>query len=99
VLIVDAKVAAISVDTNIRYEGGTNSAGEFYLTHLLPGTYRIEIEKLGFKKLVRPDVFLHVQDALEIDLQMVLGSASETVTVQSRAPVIDAESTFGQHGN
>src|SRR5690242_14058757 len=92
-LIVDAKVAAISVDTNIRYEGGTNSAGEFYLTNLLPGTYRIEIEKPGFKKLVRPDVLLHVQDALEIDLQMVLGSASETVTVQSEVPVIDAEST------
>jgi len=92
-LIVDAKVAAISVDTNIRYEGVTNSAGEFYLTNLLPGTYRIEIEKPGFKKLARPDVFLHVQDALEIDLQMVLGSASETVTVQSGVPVIDAEST------
>jgi hypothetical protein len=38
----------------------TNSAGEVYLTNLLPGTYRIEIEKPGFKKLVRPDVFLHV---------------------------------------
>ena len=36
-LIVGAKVAAISVDTNIRYEGVTNSAGEFYLTNLLPG--------------------------------------------------------------
>ena len=63
-LIVGAKVAAISVDTNIRYEGGTNSAGEFYLTNLFPGAYRIEIEKPGFKKLVRPDVFLQVQDAL-----------------------------------
>jgi Carboxypeptidase regulatory-like domain/TonB dependent receptor len=92
-LIVGARVAAISVDTNIRYEGVTNSAGGFYLTNLLPGTYRIEIEKPGFKKLVRPSVFLHVQDALEIDLQMVLGSASETVTVQSGVPVIDAEST------
>lgn len=92
-LIVDAKVAAISVDTNIRYEGVTNGAGEFYLTNLLPGTYRVEIEKPGFKKLVRSDVSLHVQDALEIDLQMVLGSVSETDTVQSEAPLIDAEST------
>lgn len=92
-LIVDARVTAINVDTNSRYEGVTNSAGEFYLTTLLPGTYRIEVEKPRFKKLIRPDVVLHVQDALEIDLQMVLGSASETVTVQSEAPVIDAEST------
>jgi hypothetical protein len=37
--------------------------------------------------------FFTFQGALEIDLQMVLGSASETVTVQSGVPVIDAEST------
>jgi hypothetical protein len=92
-LIVDAKVAVISTDTNIRYEDATNSSGEFYFTNLLPGTYRIEIEKPGFKKLIKPDFFLHVQDALEIDLQMTLGSASETVTVQSGVPLVDAEST------
>jgi len=91
-LIVGAKVAAISADTNIRYEDVTNSSGEFYLTNLLPGTYRIEIEKPGFKKLIKPDINLHVQDALDIDLQMTLGSASETVTVQSGVPLVDTES-------
>jgi hypothetical protein len=92
-LIVGAKVAAISADTNIRYEDVTNSSGEFYLTNLLPGTYRIEIEKPGFKKLIKPDINLHVQDALDIDLQMTLGSASETVTVQSGVPLVETEST------
>ena len=65
-VIVDAKVAAINVGTNVRYEGATNGAGEYYLTNLPPGNYRIEIEKAGFQKLIKPDVILHVQDALAI---------------------------------
>ncbi len=91
-LIVGAKVAAVSSGTSFRYEAVTNGSGEYYLTNLPPGNYRIEIEKTGFKKLIKPDVVLHVQDALEIDFQMTLGSASESITVGAGAPLVDAES-------
>ena len=82
-LIADAEVAAIGAGTNVRYSTDTNAAGEYYLANLPPGSYRIEIEKPGFRKLIRPDVILHVQDALEIDLEMTLGAASETITVEA----------------
>src|SRR5467141_585525 len=91
-VIVDAKVAAISVDTNVHYEGATNSSGEYYLTNLSPRSYRIEIEKTGFQKLIKPDVMLHVQDALELNFQMTLGSASESITVEAGAPMVNTES-------
>ena len=90
-LIVGAKIAAISVGTNIRYEVVTNSSGEFYLTNMLPGTYRIEIEKAGFKKLIKTDVALHVQDSPEINFEMTLGSASETITVEAGAPAVNTD--------
>src|SRR5262249_39363821 len=80
-LIVDAKVAAISAATNVRYETTSNGSGEYYLANLPPGPYRLEIEKPGFKKLIKPDVILHVQDALDIDFEMTLGSARESITV------------------
>jgi len=66
--------------------------GEYYLTSLPPNSYRIEIEKAGFKRLVKPDVDLYVQDALEIDFEMTLGAASETVTVEAGAPLVNTES-------
>jgi hypothetical protein len=91
-LIVGAKVAAVSASTNVRYEDVTDSSGEFYLRNLLPGTYRIEVEKSGFKKLIKPDVGFHVQDALEINFEMTLGSASEIVTVEAGAPAMNTES-------
>jgi hypothetical protein len=90
--IADAGIAAINEGTNVRYETTTDGLGEYYLTNLPPNSYRIEIEKAGFKKLIKPDVILHVQDALDIDFEMALGAGSETVTVEAGAPLVNTES-------
>jgi hypothetical protein len=83
-VIAEAKVAAVNTGTNFRYESTTNTAGEYTLANLPPGTYRMEVEKSGFRKLVRPNVILHMQDALAIDFEMAVGSVSDSVTVQAR---------------
>src|SRR5713226_6118744 len=69
-----------------------NNSGEYYLTNLPPGVYQIEIGKTGFKKLIKPDVILHVQDAIEVNFELTLGSASETVIVHTGAPLVNTES-------
>jgi hypothetical protein len=91
-LIVDARVSVICAVTNVRYEDVTNGSGEYYFANLPPNSYRLEIQKSGFKKAVKPDVILHVQDALRIDLQMTLGDVSETVMVESGARLVNTES-------
>ncbi len=91
-LIVDAKVVVISAGTNVRAETTTNGSGEYYFANLAPAVYRIEIEKPGFKRLVKPDLILHVQDALKLDFKMTLGDVSETVTVEAGAPLVNTES-------
>jgi hypothetical protein len=91
-VIVDAKVAAINAGTNLRYETTTNGSGEYYLENLPPNPYRIEIEKPGFKRLIKPDVILHVQDALAIEFEMTVGAALESITVEAGAPLVNTES-------
>jgi hypothetical protein len=91
-LIAAARVSALSSGTNVRYETLTNGSGEYYLANLPPSSYRIEIEKPGFKKLIKPDVVLHVQDALAIDFEMTLGASSETINVEAGAPLVNTES-------
>lgn len=91
-LIADAKIAAINGGTNVRYETTSNASGEYYLAYLPPGSYRIEIEKSGFKKLLESDVFLHVRDALEFNLEMTVGCALQAITVEADAPEVNTES-------
>src|SRR6266481_5620709 len=81
--IADAKIGAVRAGTNIQYETTTNTSGEYYLTNLPPGLYQIEIEKPGFKKLIKPEVILHVQDAIELNFELTLGSTSETIRVEA----------------
>jgi len=88
-VIVGAQVAATNTGTNFRYAGATNGAGQYYLANLPPGSYQIEIDKSGFKKLVKPDVVLHVQDTLTIDFELELGPTSEFITVQGGAPPLN----------
>lgn len=90
--IAEAAVAAVSLATNLRYETTTNASGEYVLANLPPGTYRLEIEKPGFKKLIKPDVLLHVQDALAMDFEMTLGEVSETVTAATELLPVDTAS-------
>jgi hypothetical protein len=79
-VVPHAKVIVINTGTRIRYETITNETGSYYVTNLSPGMYRIEVEKLGFKAVIKSDLILHVQDALEVNFEMLLGSASESVT-------------------
>ena len=90
--IADAKVAAINTGTDVRYETTTNTSAEYSFVNLPPGPYRLEIEKPGFKKLIKPDVILHVQDALAIDFEMTLGEVSESVTAEAGAPLLSTDS-------
>jgi Carboxypeptidase regulatory-like domain/TonB dependent receptor/TonB-dependent Receptor Plug Domain len=87
-VIVGARIAVISVSTNINYEGLTNGAGEYYVPNLPPGTYRIEAQETGFNMVIKPSVVLHVQEAVEINFELTVGSARESITVASGAPTV-----------
>ena len=93
-VITGAKIAGINTGTGVGYDTASNASGDYDLPDLPPGTYRLEIEKTGFKKLIKPDVVLHVQDAFEIDFEMTVGSVTERLpwkaerrwSIQSRQP-------------
>jgi hypothetical protein len=91
-VVVDARIVAICSDTNVRRQTTTNDSGGYALTNLPPGRYRIEVEKTGFNKTIRPDVVLHVQDALTLDFEIVVGSVSESMTVAAGTPLLEASS-------
>jgi len=86
-----AKVIAINAGTNVPYRTTTNVTGNYYITNLPPGTYRVEVEAAGFKTVIKPGVVLNVQDILEINFEMALGSTVESVTVTAGAPILHTQ--------
>jgi Carboxypeptidase regulatory-like domain len=90
--IPHAKVLVVNQDTGVQYHGETNNDGIYSIPDLPPATYRIEVTRLNFKTIIKPDVQLHVQDAIAINFTLPVGSASESVTVSAGAPIVNTES-------
>src|ERR1700733_4247648 len=99
-LVLDPKGGAIAGPqiriandaTGVQYTGKTNGEGIYVVTNLPPGPYRLQVSKIGFKTLIKPDIILNVQDSLAINFTLPVGAASEVVTVNGGAPLINTES-------
>src|ERR1700678_2515914 len=90
--IAGAEVRIVNDATGVQYVGKTNDEGIYVVTNLPPGTYRLQVSKIGFKTLIKPDIILNVQDLLAINFTLPLGAASATITVVGGAPLMNTES-------
>jgi hypothetical protein len=94
--IPDVRVLAINTDTNQKFEVKTNKDGNYSIPSLPVGPYRMQIEREGFRTILKEDLFLHTQDVLQINFQMAVGSTSETVTVTGEgSPINTSDATVG----
>jgi hypothetical protein len=90
--VTGAQVIATNVDTGIQQSTTTGAEGLYTIVSLNPGNYKLEVEKQGFRTVVKPDIVLHVQDVSTINFEMAVGTFSESITVTGGAPLIDTES-------
>src|SRR5579862_8510511 len=91
-VIVGADVVGVNDVTGVQYVTKTNGEGIYVLPSLPPGPYRLQVSKVGFKTLMKPDIVLNVQDALAINFTLPVGALSETVTVEGGASLVNTES-------
>ena len=66
--------------------------GIYVVPNLPPGNYRVQVSKVGFKTIIKPDITLNVQDALALNFALPLGAISEIVTIEGGAPLVNTES-------
>jgi hypothetical protein len=88
-VIGGADILVINDATGVKYSGKTNEDGIYVVPNLPPGSYRLQVSKLGFKTLIKPDIVLNIQDALSINFTLPVGAVLETVTVEGGASMIN----------
>lgn len=82
-VIPSASITMTNIDTGVQSTGITNNDGIYVISGLIPGKYRVEAEKQGFKSIVESGLILHVQDNVQINFHMPLGVASDSVSVDA----------------
>ena len=91
-MIAGAEAIAENDATRVQFRGKTNDEGLYVIPNLPPGNYRVQVSKVGFKTIIKPDIILNIQDALAINFALPLGSVSEIVTIQGSTPLVNTES-------
>jgi len=89
--IPNARLTVTSESTNVRSSAVTDASGSFYVFNLPPGSYRVEVAREGFRNILKPGVILHVDDRVEMNFEMEVGAASETVTVEGGTSLVNTQ--------
>jgi len=90
-VIANVKISVTHTETNHTDALATNDAGQYVAVDLPVGHYNIKAEASGFKVAEQKGLVLQVGDRTRVDFQLVLGAATETVTVEANAVRIQAD--------
>jgi len=93
-VISGATVTITNIDTGIAIKTTTDSAGDYVVTPLQIGRYSVTVEAAGFKKSVRPDITVNVQDRVRADAALEVGAVTDTVEVAAAAPLLQTDTSY-----
>ncbi len=91
-VIPGATVVVSNTGTGTSVRLSTNSSGYYEAPLLLPGIYSVSVENTGFKRFIRSGLTLALGERLQINLQLELGSTTDSVTITAEAPLLDTSS-------
>src|SRR5215472_3327722 len=90
-VVANAAIEVRNVETGAVYQVATSATGN-YVVQVPTGTYQVLVTASGFKKYVRGGVLVPVEQTLRIDVNLEIGSNTESVTVTEAAPLLKTES-------
>ncbi len=84
------KISLADQATNVSRTTVTNPEGEYVFTSVEPATYTVSAESSNFKKFIRRDVSVATQASVTADVQLELGTVSQSIEVTEEAPQLES---------
>lgn len=91
--IAGASITATENSTNFKTQGVANGSGAYSLAALNPGTYTVTATAQGFKVATRSNVTLTAGQLQQVNFNLSLGEATETVEVVGSNSLLDTGSS------
>ena len=96
-VVAGAAVEARNVETGTVFPAVTTATGNYTIAQLPVGTYEVSVSIPGFKKFVRSGITMGTAQVLRIDVNLEVGAATESVTVQADASLLKTETADVSH--
>jgi hypothetical protein len=78
-IVPQASIDVREVNTGAVRRGVSNARGDYIVRALPIGKYEVAVESTGFKRLLRPEVVVEVEQSVRADFVLEVGATSETV--------------------
>lgn len=91
-LLPGARIIITNLDTNVTVVLTATEQGNYTAASLLPGRYRVVVEKEGFSRAVVEPVEVFTASTTTTDVTLQVGSVTESVIVREEAPLLAADS-------
>jgi hypothetical protein len=92
-VIPGATVTLTNTGTGFTRSVVSDAKGEFTAPSIPTGTYTVNAEMQGFKKVTMSNVVLGVDQKLRIPLKLDLGAMTELVEIQAETPLVQTSSS------
>lgn len=92
-VVANAAIELRGVETGTVYPAVTSATGNYTFSQLPVGTYELTVAIPGFKKLTRSNIRVQVSQVIPVDLQLEVGSATESVTVTAEVTLLRTDSS------
>lgn len=89
--VANATVRVVNVASRVAVTTTTNETGNYVTPFLPPGAYELTVEAGGFKKFLRQNIVLQLQDRARIDAQLEIGEMTQSVTVSDAVSTLETE--------
>jgi hypothetical protein len=90
-VVPGATVTITNKATGVETALTVDSTGEYQALTLIPGAYTIRASAQGFETTVQDNVEVHVQDRLDIDFSLKVGTVQQEVVVTGGEPVLQTQ--------
>src|SRR5215472_115936 len=95
-IVPGATVTAASQSTGFTRADTSDAEGNYRLTFLPLGVYRLEVKSAGFERMVREGVEVQADQRVRADLALAVGEATQTVEVTAGVPLVQtSDATVG----
>lgn len=91
--IAGAAVTAENIETSFSYSAVSGVNGEWTISPVRIGTYKVTIKSKGFRAAVANSISLDVQQRQRVDVKLEPGQVTETMTVQETAPLLETDTS------
>ncbi|HKE22120.1 MAG TPA: carboxypeptidase regulatory-like domain-containing protein [Bryobacteraceae bacterium] len=86
--VPEAAVTITNQETGVVWHMKTDSHGGYVAPSLPAGTYRVQVERQGFRASASTGNVVNVAEETRVDVSLQVGSVSETVEVTATAPLV-----------